>query len=156
MTVTTSRNAGGEFESSIEDMDKGREAAELRATGLSYREIGARQGVSGPTAYRRVKAALAAVPVEAVNELRTVEGSRLDILIRRAMLLVLADGGDPNVRLRAIEQVRRLSESRRRLFGIDVPAEVRVTVSDPVVSEIEALAALLEVQDPTRALGIEP
>jgi predicted DNA-binding protein YlxM (UPF0122 family) len=146
-------------ESTVDDAQNAADAARLRAIGLSYRQIAERQGVSQSTAYDRVKRALAAVPVEAVRELRQVELERLDMLVAKAWQVledthpyvtregkVLEDLEDAGPVLQAITTLQRLSESRRKLLGLDAPTRTEITVTDQMTAEIERLAAELGVE----------
>lgn len=72
----------------------------------------------------------------------------------RARAIAQHHGGDPNnpalivlrddaVRLRAISEVRAQSESRRKLLGLDAPAETKidVTITDAATAELNAMLA---------------
>lgn len=147
------------------------EAARLFTAGLTYREIATQQGCSVSTAHDRVKRALAAVPAEAVAELRLQEEERLAglwkiawreatrdhvVLWKGAPVMVRSrqqDGTegvvplvDPVPKLRALAELRLLSESRRRLHGVDPPQKIRheVITEDVVDAEIRRLEADLE------------
>lgn len=170
MTNTTARadatlvqNAEGKFERTIEASRLEADAARLRSLGMSYREIAATQKIDVATAYRRVQHALAAVPVESVSELRRVELDRLDELQKRLFKVASSDHPMvshgrviPNVidltpNLQAMAQLLRLSESRRKLLGLDAPTRVHVRVSDEVTAEIERLAEQLGVDTGAQA-----
>jgi hypothetical protein len=144
---TTKHNVEGDFTRTIEHARLDAEAAELRAMRLSYRAIAARQGVDVSTAHSRVKRALAAVPVEAVTELRQIEGDALDASMRALQVIAQDATVSERDRIAARRELRLCGESKRRLFGLDAPAEVRVTVSDTMTSEIERLAAELGLDD---------
>ncbi|GAB3802463.1 hypothetical protein GCM10028798_19660 [Humibacter antri] len=145
----------------LSDAQKAAEAVRMRVTGMTYREIAVVQHVAVSTVHERVCRALAAVPVEAVNELRALELQRLDDL--QARLTAIASASHPKVSrgrvitgvddwgpvLRALGQLRQVSESRRKLLGLDAPAKVDLHVSDEMTAEIERLAAELGVTDPT-------
>jgi hypothetical protein len=143
---TLTRNAQGEFETTIDDMNDAAEAARLRSMAMSYRQIAAAQNVTVATAHRRVKAALAAVPVEAVNELRRIHGEALDSSMRSLLLLAQDTLGSRTERIAAYRELRQHQESYRRLFGEDAPQVVRVQVSDEITDEIERLARELGVE----------
>lgn len=94
------------------------EAVRLRSRGMSYREIGALLGVCGPTAYRYVRAGLDALHKELVAgtaRLVAQEWDRLELPLPALQQRVLE--GD----LDAIDCWRKLSESRRKLRGLDEP-----------------------------------
>lgn len=151
-------NAEGQFVQTLESADVAADAARLRARGLSYAEIARAQGCSKSSAVDRVKRALAAVPAEAVHELRAVSDERLNMLIARAMSYVIErhpmvshgriipDVFDPRVNLMAIREVRMLDAELRAVYGVNAPARLNVTVSDAVIEEIERLALALNVE----------
>jgi ribosomal protein L29 len=150
----------GEFERDVEQARLDAEAAELRARGMSYRAIAKAQDVSASTAMERVKRAIAAVPVEAVEQLRLTAGEQLDALTRQAFAILVADhplvshgkvipdAKDYGPKLRAIAELRRLNESRRKLYGIDSPVRVEHTVTTDMERQILALADELGALDP--------
>jgi hypothetical protein len=141
----------------IDDAEAAAAAVRLRTLGLSYREIAAEQGVSVATAHARVQRALAAVPVESVSELRRVELDRLDDLHKRLYAVaraehpmvshgrVIAGVRDLSPNLAAMAQLLRVSESRRKLLGLDAPTRLSVRVADEVTAEIEHLAEQLGI-----------
>jgi hypothetical protein len=138
--TTRTRGRRGKYETDIHDMERAADAARLRAMGLSYRQIGNLQGVSNSTAHDRVMKALAAVPVESVSELRAIEVVRIDLLIARAFDEFERN---PHTSLAVIESVRRLSESRRKLLGLDFAQNPIGGVSASLIEEIEQLACEL-------------
>jgi len=90
------------------------EALQLRIAGHTFSEIAQKLGYadeSGP--YKAVLAALKRIEVPRVEELRALEGSRLDTAQRAIWPKVQA--GD----LKAINTFVKLSERRARLFGLD-------------------------------------
>jgi DNA-binding Lrp family transcriptional regulator len=160
MTSRTRTPQSGEFERDTEQARLDADAAELRSRGMSYRAIAKAQDVSPSTAMDRVKRAIAAVPVEAVEHLRSTAGEQLDALTRTAFTIlmtkhpmvshgkVIPDVEDYGPKLRAIAELRRLNESRRKLYGIDSPVRVEHTVTTAMEQEILALAAEFAVVDP--------
>ena len=100
---------------------------ELRKNGASYRQIGVALGVATDTAWKdviRSLADLAKIEMGMAAELRALETERLDMA-----LLSLAKGvRDGN--LGAIDRWIRLSESRRKLLGLDMPAKIAQTTPD--------------------------
>lgn len=97
-------------------------ALELRKARASYRAIGRALGISEAQAFRDVKSALAQIAkvteVKA-GELRTLELEALDMAAVAIISLVRA--GD----VQAIDRWIKLSESRRKLLGIDAPTEIK-------------------------------
>ena len=88
-------------------------AVELSKDGLSYGEIARRVGYAHRgNAHRAVQSALGERLVDAIDELREVEGRRLES-IQHALWPVALDGD-----LRAAEQVLRVMDARMRLFAL--------------------------------------
>lgn len=157
MTDGTARNSGGEYLHTIDDEENNAAAARLKALGMSYREIAKQVGISPATAHRRVQAALAAVPVAAVNELRAVSEERLNMLIARTMAIATArhplvshgrlipDVFDIRPNLAAIRELRMLDAELRTIFGVNAPIKHEVRVSDTLTAEIELLAQQLGI-----------
>lgn len=128
-------------------------AAHLRAQGRTYRAIAEELGVSTGTAYAAVSRAIAAVPVEAVGELRQIECARLDAVIARLWDVVHASHPyvsngrvfdhleDAGPVISALAAIVRTSESKRKLLGLDAPSRQTVTVvtEDAVDAEIRRL-----------------
>lgn len=137
----------GTFTRTIETAELDAEAARLRSMRLSYAQIGRQMSCDKTTARRRVQRALAAVPVEAVNELRAVESEALDTSMRALLVIAQDATASQSERVAAYRELRLHMESKRRLFGIDMPAQVKVTVSDTLTSEIEQLVSMLGIED---------
>lgn len=155
--------------------ERRQQALELRKAGHSYRAIGAELGMSEAQAHRDVKAALtrlAQMELASADELRTMELTRLDTLAVEAMRVLLAthpliSGGkvlsgfteegtaigltDDGPKLAAIERLIRISESRRKLLGLDAPAKTALMNPDgsPLAAHyIELRTVLLQVVPP--------
>jgi hypothetical protein len=163
------RDTRGRYDDSPAAMELAYAAARLKAQGLSFREIAKAQGVSSTTAWHRVKKAWAALQPEDLPELRAQAAEALDIVKARMFAILLADhikvdhgrivldgNGNPLLdrgpNIQAAGAIIRAEESRRRIFGVDAPSQVRVLVSDQVTLEIETLARELGVLDPTRQI----
>jgi len=163
---------------SIEQANIDADAARLRAEGKTYRQIAEIQGCSAQTAWERVERACKAVPVEAVESLRTVEVERLDLLQRVALeqlvtdqpkidhgRVVRDDDGTPMIdqqaKLNALDKLIKIAERRARLLGLDQPTRIaqEVTVfaaGSEIDREVERLAQQLAALDPgTGSSGIE-
>lgn len=144
---------GRRYERTILTAEQDAQAAQLRAKGKPYREIAEIVGISKGGAYKAVQRAIAAVPVEAVNELRAIECARLDAVIARLWDIVDADHpyvsngrrfddlSDAGPVIHALTQIVRTSESKRRLLGLDAPTRQTLTVvtEDAVDAEIRRL-----------------
>lgn len=129
----------------INAAERRQRALELRKEAKSYRTIAAALGISVSTAHDDVQAALAelaAIELESAAELRTMELERLDLLAIEALRIMqathpLVSGGkvfdgyaDDGPKLGAIDRLLRISESRRKLLGLDAPAKTALTNPD--------------------------
>jgi hypothetical protein len=111
----------------IRTAERRQRALDLRKNGATYRQIADTLAVSLQVAYEDVQrplAELAALEQTSAEELRTMELMRLD-----AAQLALAPKmklGDPQV----VNAWVRVSESRRKLLGLDAPAKTALTNPD--------------------------
>ena len=154
MTIRTRSLSTGRAQRGAPTAEMDSRAVDLRSQGLSYRTIATELGVSSSTAHAAVSRALSAVLAQNVEHLREVEGLRLDRLTREVYGLLERP---PNVVwrgkevpgvidyllvLKAMRELRLISESRRRLLDLDLR---RDPVSPSVIAEIEKLAFELGV-----------
>jgi hypothetical protein len=117
------------------------EAAEclrLQLQGATVRTIAQELSLTPSTVQNRLTMALTAVIVPGVDELRKREGERLLYLIEKLQPAV--DRGDES----AIKTTARLSESYRRLYGLNAPEQHQVHVHETTQND-------LELQDMIRA-----
>jgi hypothetical protein len=97
-------------------------ALELRGLGMSYRAIAEALGWRSPaTAYGVVQRAMRKLVREAAAEAVALEADRLDNYLRALAPRALA--GD----LEALDRAIRISESRRKLLGLDAPQKIAPT-----------------------------
>lgn len=141
---------------------------QMRAAGATYDQILAQF----PDDYRTrqaviqdVQRALMQTVGEPAAELRALESARLDMLWVRAMQvlsrthLTVSNGKvmyttDANGQqqplqddapvLNAIRELRQISESRRKLLGLDAPAQIQVMSDESVDAEIRRLTEELD------------
>ena len=102
-----------------------RKAVDLRIKGYSFGDIATELGVSRTQAFRLVQGALKVHNrrlAEKAEELIRVEEERLDRAVKGLMKKV--DAGDT----RAAEVLVRISESRRKLHGLDAPEKKQIAV----------------------------
>jgi DNA-binding transcriptional MerR regulator len=120
----------------------------LRCAGLSLRAIGARVGLSHQGVSDRITAALAELVTPVAEEYRQLEAARLDDLTRAAYQ-VLGAAETQDLKLKAIDRLTKLSESRRKLWALDMPQPIDVALSRRLDVEgdvvADAVAAALEV-----------
>jgi hypothetical protein len=176
--ATKTRGGDGKFVKSLDTAERDGQAARLRTRGLGFDQIATELGfASRGHAHNAVTRALLATLQEPADELRQLECERLDDLIRHAQrvlvsrhLQVSASGkvatdpatGEP-LRdwapvIAAIRELRQLSESRRKLLGLDAPTQARVEVitEDMINAEIVRLEAVVaSEQERAAALAIE-
>ena len=126
------------------------EALRLRSSGLTYQKVADIMETDKGTAYKRVQRALRAIPYEAVQEFRQLEGERLDALLEVAF--EQATTGKRS--LFAIDRCVMLMERRARLFGLDAPIRQQVEVVNYDAGSIEARVA--ELRSALGQLGREP
>ena len=120
------------------------EALKLRSLGWTYQQIADQMGCTKQAASDRCKRALAAIPAEAVDEYRRIEGERLDTLLKIAMNRVVDDGKGA---LFAIDRVLAIMDRRAKLLGLDAPTKTQVITLDYIESEIMRLEAELGDND---------
>jgi predicted transcriptional regulator len=113
------------------------EALRLRSLGYTYQRIADEMGVTKTAAYERCQRALAAIPLEAVEEYRTIQREQLDRLM--ASWLPEAIAGNP----KAAEIVLKIIEKRSKLEGTDQPIKHEVLTLDAIQAEILRLEAEL-------------
>lgn len=97
------------------------QALELRRSGMDYREIAARLGVSTTLAWRDVQAAVKDIIREPAEDVRTLEIERLDRLFEAHYARAL--NGDH----RSTELCLKVMDRRGRMLGIDLPHLVDFT-----------------------------
>lgn len=126
---------------SPEVAERQQRALELRRDGHTYDQIADELGYSDRGgAFRAVQQALRRAVAPAAKQLRDREGQRLELLWHDAYELVQASSD-----VKAILACVRISESLRRLYGLDAP--VKVQHSDHLDAEIERLVKLIAGND---------
>ena len=112
----------GTTQKAIIAAEKSRQALRLRREGYTLEEIAEQCGYSDKSgAYRAIKRELARIPVEDAEELQKLELLRLNYLETICYKRMLAKGkNDP---LWAVDRLIAISESRRKLMGLDTPVE---------------------------------
>lgn len=100
---------------------------QLRLAGLSCRAIGKEVGRSHVTVAEAIRKCLADIPAEAAETLRTVEVTRIDQALAQLNAIVRDPKTDSMTKIRAMTEIRKSGESRRKLLGLDAKNEVEVT-----------------------------
>lgn len=163
------RDGHGNFARTIDTVRRDVAAAELRAKGWAYQRIADELGWSSKgDACRAVQRVLKETQQEAGDELRVMERERLDRLSEAAWAVLdrqhvtvsngqivrlngepLADDGPV---LQAIDRLLRISESRRKLDGLDAPSRVSVdavTIGEEITGILDRLAGTTRDDDGT-------
>lgn len=117
-----------------------RKALDMRRSGMSHRAIASALGVSLKTAQNRLDEGLRLIKVENAPEARKLEADRLDYLENKLQDAV--DAGD----VKAIATAKSISESRRKLFGLDAPVQHDVTVTETTQADIELAELVREAK----------
>ena len=135
----------------VEDLRLERQALELKLSGLSYRELADRQGVSVSTAHDRVERGLEHLaPVDTAEKLRQLESERLEEVGGRLLLAIgLASTNtvdhplDVDSLVKAATAYSTLSARKAKLLGLDLPVQQSVKITSEVDARIEQLVAEL-------------
>lgn len=165
-TTPGTRGPHGRFLRTLSQAETDAEAARLRSEGMSYRKIAGAMGCSVHVAHDRVQRALAAVPSEAVEAIRAIEGARLTEALAVALRelrrdhvmvshgrIVKDDDGVPLIdhggKLAALHAIVKVSESYRKLMGADLPVEqhARVIVEHTTTLDAEIERLMAEQRD---------
>lgn len=123
-------------------MQRDAEAYQLHLSGLTYQQIADQNGwQTRGAALKAVRRAIADTYRLPHAEAVTVEQDRLDMLTCTFAGLAADPGQDARTIITAGLALLRVSESRRRLLGLDAPARQRVEVitEDMVDAEIRRL-----------------
>ena len=108
---------------SAEQIERERQALELRRAGVDFHTIAVHLGYSHKaSAYRAVQNALRRTLTPPADDLRSLEGERLDRMHNVAWRAAVQ--GD----LKAVDRVLRISDQRCRLFGLNAPTQHDVRV----------------------------
>lgn len=144
------RDGKGRYDRDPNTAARDAEAARLRSRSMSYQAIGEALGISKQAAQQAVQRALRDTQQEPADDVRKLELDKLDALERRYLDIierrhaVLHQGEDTGFdddgpTLTAQAGLLRVSESRRKLLGLDSP--VKVDVSGGVKYEIVGVDA---------------
>lgn len=135
----TRRKSGTARPEDPEQLRRQLEALDLREAGLTYRQIGARLGVSHTAAHNMVMKALQDTHDKLDEKSSAVLRMELDRLDRMHLgLWPKAAAGSPQ----HVDRVLRVMERRARLLGLDAPtkSQINVDVTTLTDEQLEALA----------------
>jgi DNA-binding Lrp family transcriptional regulator len=125
----------------IQELEAEADALTLRLSGLSYRRIADEQGCSVSAAHDRVQRALKAyVPQEDVDQLRKIEGERLEAAIGAVLRVLSHEQATSKQILEAATTLARLQERKAKLYGLDTPVtqKLEVAVHDGDLADLDA------------------
>lgn len=127
--------------------EKYREVVRLRTVGLTFDEIADRVGYASRSGAKEAyDAALRWWGRESVDQLREIEGERLEQLWRQTFGRVL-DRPESTVEfVQLINTAVRISRSRSALYGLEAPKQIEVTGEDggPIQVTLSARETLAE------------
>ena len=167
------RTRQGRYVARAETAERDAKACRLRVQGVSYDQIAQALGFRDRSGARRsVQRAIAAVVREDAGELVALEEQRLDDLTRAMQRVMLArhyvtsfggkvalnpETGEPLVDaapvIAAARELRMISESRRKLLGLDAPAKHRIDVITEEAIDAEMIRLHAEIAEQDRRLG---
>lgn len=121
---------------------KQKRALELRAKGMGFDAIASELGYRGPSgAYQAVIAGLKKTLQEPADELRKLEGERLDKLLNG--LWAKAEDGH----LWAVDRALNIMERRAKLYGLDsAPSDETGKLADAFLSGVQTVQEM-QVED---------
>jgi len=102
---------------------------DMRVAGYNEREIAEATGLSPATTHRRLAEAFEATVSPARDEIRAWEDARLDRVLRVATEIA-ETAADPEVQLKAVAQVVKVSERRTQMHGVNAPTSSLVVNTD--------------------------
>jgi Arc/MetJ family transcription regulator len=155
----------GRYVRTISTAESDREAARLRGEeGLTYQQIATTLGYSGrQTAYEAVQRAIRDIVGEPAKAALRREQERLDMLWEEAETIlrrdhVMVSHGhiikdddhqpilDDRPKLAAIDRLTRITESWRKLHGMDAAVKIDATVHEVTQADIELASLIREAQ----------
>lgn len=136
-TEVAVRDGRGRYSLDPKSADTTARALELKAKNYTYREIAAELGIAVSSAYEAVQRGLRRTVAPAVEAYRDEEADRLEQLRREALELLLTekfevsagrvtDQEDLGHKIAALQMLLKISESTRKLHGLDSAAKVTV------------------------------
>jgi len=118
-------------------LDRAARALEMRKSGISYRRIAEKLECDVSTAHLYVKEAIAksAESIQhSADELRAIELEKLDKW--EASLQLGIRDADPQVRAKSAAVLLKITESRRKLLGLDAPQKIEMSGNLYTVKEV--------------------
>jgi hypothetical protein len=140
--IQSGRDRQGRWHRTLEGAERDAQAVRMRTAGHSLQQISDYLEYGGTSnVHRAIKRVLAETVQEPAEELRQMELDRLDALAQRVWAVLEAQhvtvsngrivylGSEPLADdapvLNAVDRLVKISESRRKLLGLDAPAKVQ-------------------------------
>lgn len=156
--ATEHRDNHGQYSRSIDTAERDAECARLRANGLGVVEIAKRVGYANHSSVSKaISRAMMATVQEAGEEAKQLELARLDAWLAKGVEILngtyyahsqgrlIELHGQPLIdvmpNLQALGKLISLSESRRKLKGMDAPTRHEVITIDAIDAELQRLEA---------------
>jgi hypothetical protein len=121
------------------------EVAYLMTAHFTYREMGEKLGVASSTISEDVKVIREQWRQRATTDYASLlaeEQAKLDLLEHELMPMALSGGPDGGVNLQAVDRLLAIRDRRARMFGLDSPSRVEVTMRVEQVAK--ALIAVVD------------
>jgi len=131
---------------SPETAERYRNVVRLRMAGLTFDEIAQQLGYASRSGAKEAyDTALSNWGRESVEQMRTVEGERLNELWRRTFTrLVNADPDDVREFNALAQTAVRISSARSSLFGLDAPKQIELSGQDGSPIQVDMAHLLVE------------
>lgn len=118
--------------------DRRIKSLEMRLKGMTLRQIAEVVGVSIQIVSKDVKLMLMENLADVdIPRLRAMEEARLDKVLVVAMEIAEKKSADPELRLKAVDRVVRVSTQRATLLGLNSPVRHDVTVTERTQADVE-------------------
>jgi len=136
-----------------------RDVVRLKSAGMTFDDIADRVGYASRSGAKEAfDAALRWWGREAVDDMRTIEGERLEQLWRRVFGRILSNPDMPSGEMiQLVNAAVKVSARKASLMGLDAPRQLEVTGAEGGAIVTDVGQILLErLEQLERARGIEP
>ncbi|ALE07249.1 hypothetical protein AL755_20130 [Arthrobacter sp. ERGS1:01] len=135
-------------------LEKETRAVQLKTEGYSYDDIAVAVGYSNRSAaHKAVVRALNRRPAESVDQMREVEGLRLEGMNQTLAEIINSEAASFDEKIKAINAAVRVSESIAKLFGLYAP--IKTETSNTGTIEVVFSAALAPQRHGMQAATLE-
>ncbi len=123
-----------------QELEKALEILRLRREGKSFRAIGKAVGLDHKLAWKihqKYLEQVRQVTEQQAEDIRDLELIRLDRALETVTTILESQYQEPDVRLRAVDRLVKISERRTKLRGVDAPEKVEVSGPDGAAIALE-------------------